>query len=199
MIIQQIEDKDVADVAALEQQVWGEAAAGADCIIARARVFGSGSLIARLPSGQIVGYAVVQRVDHISTGSWVQQTDNGWIGRTHRQDGQLLYGVNLSVLPQGAKHGVSRALIDHCHGTFVEQGPCVGICLGSRVPGFARWARSNGDDIRSYLAYGSGGRSRDPELRIYERNGFRVLWELAGYFEDPDSLNYGAMILRSRL
>ncbi len=197
MTIERIGCKDIAEVAELERQVWGDAAASADQIASRARVFNDGSLIARLPSGKIAGYAVVQRVDHISTGSWDLQTDGGLIERTHRSEGRLLYGVNLSVLAAGAPHGLSRALIEYCYETFVARGPCVGICLGSRVPGFARWSEGNGRDIRRYLADRPRGFSRDPELRIYEKHGFRVLWEMDGYFSDPESLNYGAMILRN--
>ncbi len=197
MLIEPIKDADIAEVAALEAKVWGEAAASVEQIRARAQVFRDGSLTARLPAGNIVGYVVVQRVAAISTGSWAEQTDNGRLAATHRPDGRLLYGVNLSVLPEGARQGVSRALIEHCYDAFVARGPCVGICLGSRVPGFARWARENGCDIRRYLSTRMGGFSRDPELRLYEKNGFRLLWELKDYFEDPDSLDHGAMILRT--
>lgn len=197
MLIVPITQTDIQEVAALEAQVWGEAAASPGRIRSRADVFPDGSLIARLPSGSLAGYVVVQRVSHISTGSWTEQTDGGLIAATHRPDGGLLYGVNLSVLPEGAKHGVSRALIDYCYETFVRSGPCAGICLGSRVPGFARWAKQNSPNIRQYLSLRSGEFSRDPELRIYQRNGFRLLWALDQYFEDPDSLNYGAMIVRT--
>lgn len=196
MQILPIEDKDVSEVAGLEAEVWGAAAASADQIRGRVVIFREGSLIARLTDGRIAGYVVVQRVDHISTGSWVQQTDDGRIAATHRPEGRLIYGVNLSVLPEGARYGVSGALIEHCYQVFVAKGPCMAICLGSRLPGFARWARSNGRDIRGYLARRTSNFTSDPELRIYEKNGFRLLWEMEDYFEDPDSLNYGAMIMR---
>jgi ribosomal protein S18 acetylase RimI-like enzyme len=197
MIIQHVEDHDIPELAALEAATWGEAGAGAETIRTRAEIFRDGSLIARLPSGSIGGYVVVQRVDSISTASWSVQTDNGGITRTHCPSGRLLYGVNLSVLPEGARHGVSRALIEHCYRVFVASGACAGICLGSRVPGFARWARANDPKIGSYLALRSRGLSFDPEIRIYEKNGFRILWELRDYFEDPASLNFGVMLLRS--
>lgn len=197
MTIEPIREQDVAEVVALDRKVWGEAAASPQQIQSRAATFPEGSLVLRLSSGRIVGYAVVQRVAHLSTGSWDEQTDGGLIARTHRPDGRLIYGVNLSVLPEGARHGASRALIDHVYETFVARGPCAGIGLGSRLPGFARWARDNGSDVRRYLALRTGGLARDPELRIYEKNGFRLLWELPQYFEDPASLNHGALILRN--
>jgi len=197
MNIRQVERVDVAALAEMEASIWGEGAANADRIALRSEVFPEGSVIAELQPGMIAGYVVVQRVTHVSTSSWEIQTDGGTLARTHRPDGRLLYGVNLSVTSQGARHGVSKALIEHCYATFVGSGQCEAICLGSRLPGFSRWADRNGRDIRAYLAPDEQGRPRDPELRIYHRNGFRTLWALQDYFDDPDSLNFGAMILRS--
>ncbi|MCH9806735.1 MAG: hypothetical protein K0U74_03300 [Alphaproteobacteria bacterium] len=197
MIIRPVEEADVAAVAELEAKVWGASAADADQIRSRSATFKDGNLIAEKPMGVIAGYVVVQRVSQVSTGSWSQQTDNGLLARTHQPDGQLIYGVNLSVTPEGAKHGVSKALIDHCYRKFVTHGPCSAICLGSRLPGFARWSLENGQDVEEYLSRQSGGLSRDPELRIYQKNGFRFLWALKQYFEDQASLNYGAMVIRN--
>jgi len=196
MKIRKLVSGDVAKLVLLEQEVWGGDGASEEQIVSRAEVFPDGSLVAELDSGTLIGYAVVQRVDAISTKSWAEQTDEGLLIGTHRLNGKILYGVNLSVVAQGSKYGVSGAFIEYCISTFVTTGNCNALCLGSRLPGFARWRSKTGGKIRDYLGRKNKGYFCDPELKIYQKHGFSFLWEMENYFIDPDSCDYGAMIVR---
>ena len=197
MKIRTINEDDIREVADIEQRVWGEEGATADQIAARMNTFPLGSIVAELPNGELAGYAVAQFVSHISTGSWADQTDNGMIAKTHRPDGAIAYGVNMSVPPEGARYGISGAVINYYYDEFITKGKCSLLCLGSRLPGYRRWHEKYGGSIRNYLSLTSKGLSIDPELRLYQKNGFRLLWSIPDYFPDNASMNYGAMIGRN--
>lgn len=194
MRLEPIEAGDVGEILALETRVWGREGASAAQIDARRLACPEGSVAVRDTAGQIVGYAAAQRVRQISDGTWTAQTGGGAIAATHVPDGPIAYGVNMSVLPHAADMGASAAIIRHYACVFVRDGGCSMMCLGSRLPGYARWQAKGGGSIRDYLAARSHGRSIDPELRLYERAGFRVLWPLPGYFPDTRSRDWGAMI-----
>jgi hypothetical protein len=198
MKIRELQDCDVNEVAKIEQRVWGDEGANEEQIRSRRDVFPQGSIVAELPNGKIAGYAVAQLVKHISTGSWAEQTDNGMITNTHKPDGTIAYGVNMSALPEGARYGVSGAVIDYYYDQFIANGSCYLLCLGARLPGFTRWHKAHKGSVREYLSQTSRGLSLDPELRLYEKNGFRLLWSIPGYFPDTVSMNNGAMIGRNR-
>ena len=102
----------------------------------------------------------------------------------------------MSALPEGARYGVGGMVIDYYYHAFIKTGKCSLLCLGSRLPGFSKWSASNNQDIKNYLSINHNGFSRDPELRLYQKNGFQLLWSIDGYYPDEDSLNYGAMIVR---
>lgn len=195
-MIRTMKAEDVNQVLEIEQVAWGKAAATVDQIKQRSSVFPEGSIVAEDENGKIIGYASAQLVQSISTKSWDKQTDNGYITNTHYPDGQIAYGVGMSALPEGAHYGVGAHVIAHYHDIFIKTKRCSILCLGSRLPGFKRWHKKNHGDIKMYLAQESGRYSQDPELRLYQRNGFKLLWEVSNYFNDPDSLDYGAIIIR---
>ncbi|TMP81610.1 hypothetical protein CWB73_06895 [Pseudoalteromonas phenolica] len=192
MIVRTMNLEDIKKVREVELAAWGEEAATDEQITQRSLTFPMGSVVVEDENGVIVGYAASQLVDHISTKSWAKQTDNGFITKTHRPDGQLAYGVSMS----GVKNGVGAAVISYYHDIYIKSGLCSILCLGSRLPGFQAWHNRTKKDIKSYLSDQVGGLSRDPELRLYQKNGFQFLWAINGYFSDAKSLDYGALIVR---
>lgn len=200
MHIRKMTPGDVASVAEVERTAWGDAAASPETIRGRADVFPDGSIVA-VEKGRIVGYAAAQLTTQISTKSWADQTDQGAIRRSHAPEGRLAYGVSMSALPGVSGEGVARHVIGHYAEVFLGTGRCSALCLGSRLPGFLRWSASAGTsgNLSDYVHPSPDGRVRDPELRLYAKNGFKVLWELPGYFPDPDSCDHGAMIVRTDL
>lgn len=197
MKVRKLETTDIDCVIKVEQAAWGVNAASAEMITSRAHTFEDGSIVV-LEGERIVGYAAAQLTDHISTGSWSEQTDGGLIASTHKPAGRLAYGVSMSALPGVGGKGVAWHVITHYAKIFLETGRCDGMCVGSRLPGFAKWSAtpSNSGRLLDYLRSGADGRPRDPELRLYTANGFQLLWGLPGYYPDPKSLDAGAMLLR---
>jgi len=189
---------DIQQVLRVEKVAWGDMAASPESITTRADVFAEGSIVA-IQGGQVVGYAAAQLTDHISTKSWAVQTDNGVLTRTHKPDGRLAYGVSMSALPGISGEGVAFHVISYYTRIFLETGRCSALCVGSRLPGFARWVEKqcHNPSLANYVQLAPNGRPKDPELRLYAANGFRVLWELPNYFPDRESLDHGAMVIRT--
>ncbi len=199
MIIQTLQEQYFAQVVQVEIEVWGEEAATANQIQSRRVVCPEGSIVAILPDGSVGGYAAAQRVDRISTGSWNDQTDNGELSATHISDGAIAYGVNMSVPATSASFGLSRAIIAYYARIFIKDGGCSLMCLGSRLPGYTRWQKRYNGTIQDYLDLRRNDRPIDPELCLYEKAGFKLLWEIPGYFPDQKSSDFGAMIAMNRM
>ncbi|MEH6444295.1 MAG: hypothetical protein V7784_10380 [Oceanospirillaceae bacterium] len=196
MIIRTMTEQDIEKVNAIEKTAWGDSAATFNQIRERMEIFPEGSIVAEIKTGKLIGYASSQLVNQISNKSWAAQTDNGTIKQTHLDGGSIAYGVSMSALPEGAKYSVGAAIIQHYYNIFIKSKRCSVLCLGSRLPGFNRWQLENKGDIKQYLEQSFGGYSRDPELRLYQKNGFQLLWEISNYYPDTASQDYGAMIVQ---
>ncbi|MGL6316946.1 hypothetical protein [Vibrio sp. WXL103] len=177
----------------LEKRVWGEEAASPEMIRARHSTFPEGSVIVTDLNEKIVGYAAGQKLNYISGNTWCDITDDGCIVNTHCEDGHLLYGICLS----GEKYGVAQLVLDYVHQKFIKSGECKAFVLGSRLPGFRKWHLKSKGNIDEYLnAKRADGLSIDPELRLYQKEGFWLIKSIDDYFPCEDSGNYGALITK---
>ncbi|TKB56132.1 hypothetical protein [Ferrimonas aestuarii] len=192
MHVRQVTEQDLKAIERLEISVWGDEAANIDLIYSRFEIFPEGSLVVE-DKGEIVGYSAIQRVKRICSDDWFEQTDNGYIKHSHDDQGHIIYGIGMS----GTKHGVSELLINYVYDTFIASGMCYLIALGSRLPGFKEWSKRTNKGIKDYIKTRKvDGLSIDPELRLYQKHGFEVLFEIPDYFPCQDSNNYGAMIIK---
>lgn len=192
MKVRTVTQNDYENIVKLENEIWGNEAASYDVIKSRHDVFPEGSLVV-VDDDKIVGYAAVQKVTRACGDSWFKQTDDGYIKSTHDEIGHILYGIGMS----GNKFGVSELIIDYAHKAFISSGICYMLVLGSRLPGFRAWTNRTGNGITEYIkARRPDGLSVDPELRLYQKHGFEVLFEIESYFPCKDSLDYGALIVK---
>lgn len=198
MRIRQFTTKDLRAVVMIEQAAWGPTGANEEQILSRASICPEGSVVAEHINGEIVGYAAAQRVSSLSDEPWHDLTDNGLLATTHNPMGQIAFGVGMSVLPEAARFGVSGSIIAEYARIFVQNGDCHLMALGSRLPGYARWKEQHGSSISEYLDLQRKGRSVDPELCLYQKAGFELLWPVKGYFPDPASRDWGAIISLGR-
>lgn len=198
MKVRTIRPCDVREVAEVEAIAWGENAATAETIARRASVFEKGSIVV-CDGDTIVGYAASQLTDKVSTESWSTQTDAGLIEASHTPGGAIAYGVSMSARPGVSGKGVAFHVIRYYADMYLGGG-CRALCVGSRVPGYARWSAANTNrGLQDYLTPGDDGRFRDPELRLYASNGFQFLWAMPGYYPDEKSGGHGAMLIRNQL
>ena len=112
--------------------------------------------------------------------------------KTHTNDGNCMFGIDLSVIPEFQGKGVSEKLIT----TALLMGAVLvnkkGCFLGSRMPSYHKKSHI---PVEQYV-FGKKleGKTMDPEIRLYQGDGFRIINIIPDYIKDPDSLNYGALM-----
>lgn len=192
VIIREATVADVADITALDEEVWKESPATCHKIKSRIETFREGNIVAEL-NGYIVGYLCLQFVNDItnSATTWSAITDDGFLVKSHKSDGEYMFGVNLTVSPRVAALGVGTQLLIAGWKLIIKANK-KGCFLGSRIPGYHK---RNGTPIEKYVTM-KNGRYIDPELRYYQQSGFKVIKPLSNYFPDKESLNYGVLIYK---
>lgn len=194
----------------LEEIAWPEGSrASRDTYIARLETFPEGIFIGER-NGVVEGVAVTQlvRSEMLEKDfTWATITDNGTIRNTHDPNGDVVYGVNLSVRPSGIGNKVIAFIMEAIAEMAVERNLKFGA-LGGRLPGLSKHVKKLKIDfeklsdqeklqvVNSYV-YGKTdkGRPLDPEIAIYKRSGLSPIKVLKDYFPDPQSLNYGVLLI----
>lgn len=156
--------------------------------------------VAPAPGPRIVGYAsglVIRAADHPLDSSWADTTEWGHLG-THDPSGDVFYGVEVMVHPDYQGQGVGK-LLYRAREALVRQLGLRAIRAGARISGYRDYLAQRGlSDTRAqaeaYAARVAAGELRDPTLSFQLKQGFRVLAVVPGYFNDPPSLDYAALI-----
>lgn len=185
-------------LAQLEKEVWGNTGANKEQIHTRIQSFPAGNIIA-IHKGRIVGYVVFQYVNDLvqhADFTWSEITDQGTLKKSHQINGEFVYGVNLSVHRSMTGYQLGNALILQVWANMIEKNKR-GCFVGSRIPGFKKYLNKHPNTtVIEYVQLRHRGKARDPELRLYESEGLKVIKVLPDYFPDPPSLNYGVLIYR---
>lgn len=149
-------------------------------------------LFVAFADGQIIGTLSVihiSRENAEQVKDWEETSGYGTLS-THEPDGDCAFGLDLSVRPDaGEKAG--DALIEKGILMSVILENRKGVFLGSRAPSYRKWAHER--TIEEHV-FGKNGRTRDPEIRLYQSEGFRIVRIVPGYMEDPESLNHGVLM-----
>lgn len=124
--------------------------------------------------------------------SWHDISGRGTLD-THREDGDSVFGIDLSVSPKHQGRGLADKMMQKAFLVSIILGNKKGAFLGSRIPGYHRHAGKI--SVEDYV-FGKkrDGKTRDPEIRLYQSTGFRPVKIVPGYMEDPDSLDYGVLM-----
>jgi len=211
--IKQARADDIEAILLVEKKAWPEnLRASREMCESRLGTFPQGTLIAE-GEGKIEGVVVFQIMNFNSMSdisSWSEATDNGYIRNSHDPQGNTLYGVNLSVSPQ-TQSRVAVALLEAV-GKLAIRYNSRQIVLGGRIPSFARYLKhhcqKNGISVISdkkrdkiaedYIqAKNRKGNPLDPQITFYQKVGMKIIKLLPNYFKDPESLNYGVLVLWS--
>ncbi len=211
--IKQAKADDIEAILLVEKKAWPEnLRASREMCESRLETFPQGTLIAE-GEGKIEGVVVVEIVNFRSVSdvrSWNKATDYGYIRKSHDPQGNTLYGVNLSVSPQ-TQSRVAVALLEAV-GRLAIRYNSKQIVLGGRIPSFARYLKhhcqKNGISIISdkkrdkiaedYIqAKNRRGNPLDPQITFYQKVGMKIIKLLPNYFNDPESLDYGVLVLWS--
>ena len=211
--IRQARVDDIEAILLVEKKAWPEnLRASREMYQSRLRTFPQGTLVAET-EGKIEGVVVSQIMNHNSIpdiSSWSEATDYGYIKNSHNPEGNSFYGVNLSVC-HGSQSRVAMTLLEAV-GKLAIRHNFKQIVLGARIPSFARYLKhhcqKNGISVISdkkrdkiaedYIqATNRRGNPLDPQITFYQKVGMKIIKLLPNYFKDPESLNYGVLVLWS--
>lgn len=197
--IRQAKIEDIPEILIIEKEAWGEEkAASKKMFESRIKTFPEGTLVAEI-NKKIVGVVVTERVNYNlqkDSYNWYEITDNGFIRRSHKKDGNTIYGIDLSVAPSFQHLGIGTKLLESIAKLCIRYNIRQGM-LGGRIPGYHKYADRM--SIREYVSATidteKGTKSLDPEIDFYKKAGLKIVKIIPNYFEDPESLNYGVLLL----
>lgn len=203
--------EDLPEILEVENKAWPEKLrANQQVYESRLKTFPEGVLVAEIEE-KIEGVVVTQKVlaEAADQGrSWNEITDRGRIQKTHNSQGDTLYGVNLSVSPT-APRKIAPGLLE-VMGKKAIINNIKQIVLGGRIPGFKRYfekycrqhklfhlSKKQKDKIaEQYInRFASKGKPCDPEINFYTKANMHLTKLLPNYIEDPESLNYGVLLV----
>jgi len=209
--IRQARVGDIEAILSVEKKAWPEnLRASREMYQSRLGTFPQGTLVAEMED-RIEGVVIFQ-IMHFNSipdiSSWSEATDYGYIQNSHNPKGNSFYGVNLSVCPR-AQGRVAVALLEAV-GKLAIKHNFKQIVLGGRLPSFAQYLKhycqKNGVPVISdkkrdkvaedYMrATNRRGHPLDPQITFYQKVGMKIIKLLPNYFKDPESLNYGVLVL----
>jgi ribosomal protein S18 acetylase RimI-like enzyme len=202
--IRQARIEDIPQILEVEKAAWGEGrSATFEMLESRIETFPAGTLVA-LVNEEIVGVLATEIIDYNlkeEALSWYEVTDNGYIRKTHNPKGDTLYGADLSVHPLYQNQGVGKKLLV-CIGRLAIKYNLKRGLLGARIPNYYKYVDKIKVEDYIQLDKKSSDIPPDPEL-IYYRNvtnllsklGLQIVKVLPNYFKDPESLNYGVLLI----
>lgn len=188
--------KDIDELMVVEKEAWeGKFQFKKEHILSQIETYPEGVIVADNKE-RIEGFVVIERVDESNllekNHSWLEISDNGYIVNSHVPDGNVIYGVNLSVARFASKD-TAIILMEEIAKMAIKRN-IKHVYLGSRVPRY--YKRKNSMSIEEYIAAKNPrGGALDPEINMYQKAGMKIVKTIPNYFEDPDSLNYGILMV----
>jgi ribosomal protein S18 acetylase RimI-like enzyme len=193
-------DKEVLldQVEKVERSAWpDELEAPREKFLSRLEIFPEGFIIAKV-DGIVRGMSTSEIVDYDpeKKSNWNELTDNGFIKTTHDPLGNSLYVVSVAVAGDAQGLGLGSKLVD-AQKALAKKLSKKYLLLGARTPGYAEYCKNNGEiSIEDYLDLkNEKGESVDPEIRFYERRGLKRTKIVPDFEPDPDSKDYGVVML----
>lgn len=122
---------------------------------------------------------------------WATATDNGYIRKAYRPQGNALYVVDISVRPAWRKAGVGRALMEAMYATVVHLG-VERLVGGARLPGYCHYQHLF--SVSQYLERVLAGKIADPVITFLLKRGRTPQALVPNYLEDEESANHGLLM-----
>jgi ribosomal protein S18 acetylase RimI-like enzyme len=188
------------EVLRVEKEAWPEEIrAMRDKFESRLEVFPEGFFLAFVDS-KLAGVSTSEIINlnpWTPPTSWEQTTDEGYIRRTHRNDGNTVYVVSIGVSDWAQGRGLGTKLLDAQKRLVKEKGLRY-LALGSRIPGYREYHSANPAITAQEYAKMADANNEplDPEVRFYARCGFEIAKVAPNYMgDDPESENYGVVMI----
>lgn len=152
--------------------------------------FPEGQFVAEY-DGKIVGHCatfVISEKIALKAHTWDEITGQGTAAR-HDDDGDVLYGMEVSVDPRYRRLRIGQRLYD-ARKQLCQTWALKGIVFGGRMPGLARRMKSVGS-AEHYVEAVVEKKIKDTAIGFHLANDFEVIGVLPGYdVTDRQSLGY---------
>ncbi len=189
--------QDLSNIVMLENEIWPEGTrATLDKFESRLKLFSQGFFLA-CKNNEIIGVSTSERINYSVSNppkSWETITDNGFICKSHVDNGNAIYVVSIGAK---SRSGGGSALIQ-AQKELLEKLNLKFLVLGARIPGYENYIVQNNEiSIDEYVQLKrEDNQLLDSELRFYTRNGLKLVKIMPNYMEDDkESRNYGAIML----
>jgi ribosomal protein S18 acetylase RimI-like enzyme len=156
-------------------------------------VFSKGQFVAEEPDGTIVGSAstlIVTLKPEYADHNWQEITANGMF-TNHNNNGDSLYGADISTHPKYRHEGIGSMLYDERKRLVIKLN-LRRMIAGGRLFNYCNYSNQMSAD--EYAKKVIEGKLHDPVLSFEIANGFRFVKVLSNYLNDVRSLNYASFI-----
>ena len=196
LILRRATLEDVDSIVKLDHEVWPSFPTMREKIASRLSVFPEGNYVV-VCDGEIVGYTCTQLVkydlDTHPPFTWEEITDNGTLRQSHNLKNPYLYGVVISVSPRFQNLGIGTRLMLPGWYNGVRYNVKAAL-FGCRMPDYHKVCDKHTPDEYIRLRR-DDGQLYDSELRLNEREGFKIIRVLPEYETDPESCNCGVLVV----
>ncbi|MGB5264284.1 MAG: carbon-nitrogen hydrolase family protein [Lutimonas sp.] len=160
------------------------------------------SLIDKFPEGQVVikingsiagcALAIIVNYDGISDIHTYKDITGNFTFRTHTYDGDVLYGIDVFIMPQFRGLRLGRRLYDY-RKELCEKLNLRGIAFGGRIPNYHKY--SDKLSPKEYIDKVRRKEIHDPVLNFQISNDFHPSKILHSYLEGDEASNEFAVLL----
>lgn len=160
-------------------------------------------LIAKFPNGQIVlkvnekiaacALSIIVESELAEEEHTYEEATGNYTFSTHTDGGDILYGIDVFVLPEFRGLRLGRRLYDY-RKQLCEQLNLRGIAFGGRIPNYHKYA----EELRpkEYIEKVRAKELHDPVLNFQLSNDFRPIRILKNYLEGDKASNEYAVLLK---
>jgi len=196
IVIRKATTEDIPNIVKMEKQAWPEGLHGTEEMFrSRIETFHEGVLVAEIQNtivGDVVAEIIYYDLENPPK-TWYEATDNGFIKKTHQLNGNVLFGVDLTVSPNRRESGIGSKLLMEVAKLTIRKNLKFGV-LGGRLPSYYKYYKDmNVDEYVNKRT--ETGEYLDPELRFYHNANLKIGKPLPNYFNDPQSMNYGIQLI----
>jgi len=160
------------------------------------------SLIDRFPEGQVVikvngqiagcALSIIVNYDQIERKHTYQEITANYTFKTHTEDGDLLYGIDVFIKPEFRGLRLGRRLYDY-RKELCERLNLRGVAFGGRIPNYHKYADKLSP--KEYIAKVRKKEIQDPVLNFQISNDFHPSRILKNYLVGDDASNEYAVLL----
>ncbi len=158
------------------------------------KIFPEGQVVIKI-NGQIVacGLSIIVDYEKFADNHTYKKITNNYSFRTHTEEGDVLYGLDVFVVPDYRGLRLGRRLYDY-RKELCEKQNLKGIVLGGRIPNYQQYAGQY--TPKDYIEKVKGKEIDDPVLNFHISNDFRPSRVLKGYLEGDQAQGEYAVLLK---